>query len=353
MSRLIHLRGDMWGMLAYFVLLFLGACQLVVAWKRLSGFSLTGYPDRRVLSAALGCTILVGSTAWYFSGRGHFASPDVEGFETLVLLIAGMVLAVLVQGVLASLLFRGAYRPVSFEGGGGECFDLDVGGTRSPALFRSAGGSPVLVLGDYGRPVSDLGALVSRLATAGHPCLAVQLDGGPGGERLLEDPVMKYLVRTALDELAGRTGGIPADVVGIGLGGALAMQAVADGKAGRAVALDPPAREPAGHPATDSARELKPPELLKALLRPAARAPGRRIPLSEVVEGLPVTTGLPAGAVSIVGTGDCWFNSPGATGALARAVGADEPALIPARHSEMAGGEAAAGALVSILGGGS
>ncbi|MFH1151247.1 MAG: hypothetical protein V1748_12310 [Actinomycetota bacterium] len=351
MSRLLHLRGDMWGMLAYFVLLFLGACQLVVAWKRLSGFSLTGYPDRRALSAALGCAILAGSTAWYFSGRGHFASPDVEGFETLVLLIAGMVIAVLIQGVLASFVFRGAYHPVRFDGEVGECFDLDVGGTRSPAVFRDGGGSPVLVLGDYGRPVSDLGPLVFRLAAAGHPCLAVQPDGGPGGDRLLKDPAMKDLIRAALDELGRRTGGIPADVVGIGLGGALALQAVAEGSAGRAVALDPPAREPAGHPATDSARELKPPELLKALFRPAARAPGRRVPLSEVVEGLPVTPGLPARAVSIVGTGASWFNSPAATGALARAAGAGEPVLLPVRHSEVAGSEAAAETIISALGG--
>lgn len=338
MTRLIHLRGDVGGMLLYFVLLFLGACQLIVAWKGLNGLSLTGYPDRRALSATLGVALAAGSSAWYFSRPGHFASPDVEGIETLALLLIGIALAVLVQAAVATLLFRGRYRASAAEEGPAEVLGLQTSDYPAPAVFWPSEGTsrtPVLLLGEYGAPVSQLYRLGRRLASAGRPCLAVELDGGHGGARPLIDPAMKDLTAAALAELDRRAGPAPVNAVGVGFGGAVALGLAADGSVLRAVALDPPARDPSGHPATNSARELKPPQLARALLRPAARGRECRVPLSEAVERLPLPCGLPPGTAAIIGTGAAWLNSPSAMRAFASAVGAAPPALLPVRHSEI------------------
>ncbi|MBN2168028.1 MAG: hypothetical protein JW738_02190, partial [Actinobacteria bacterium] len=85
MKNVVHARGDLLDMLILFFLLALGLWQLLIAWKKLHGLSLTGYPDRKRWSITLGFVIIAFSCAWYFSQSGHFASPDVEGVETLVL----------------------------------------------------------------------------------------------------------------------------------------------------------------------------------------------------------------------------------------------------------------------------
>ncbi|MHB8896653.1 MAG: hypothetical protein ACYC99_15950, partial [Candidatus Geothermincolia bacterium] len=103
MTRLIHARGDLLGMFLFFTFFFVGLWQVVVAWKRLNGLSLTGCPDRKAASYVLGVAIMAGAGAWYFSHKGHFASPDLEGIETLVVMVGGLIVASVVQGAAAQL----------------------------------------------------------------------------------------------------------------------------------------------------------------------------------------------------------------------------------------------------------
>jgi hypothetical protein len=104
-TRILHMRGDISGMFLFLVLLILGLWQLVVAWKGLNGFSLTGYQDRRKLSIVLGLAIITVASIWYFSRPGHFASPDLEGMETLILLALSIVVGTAIQAGLASLVY--------------------------------------------------------------------------------------------------------------------------------------------------------------------------------------------------------------------------------------------------------
>lgn len=103
---MLHLRGDITGMFLFFLLMFIGLWQIVVAWKKLDGLSITGYHDRRGLSAVIGVAILVGSCGWYFSRPGHFASPDVEGIETLILLTCALIAATALQVSLSYILWH-------------------------------------------------------------------------------------------------------------------------------------------------------------------------------------------------------------------------------------------------------
>jgi len=103
LTRLIHFRGDFAGMFLFLLALLIGLWQIVVAWKHLNSLSVTGYPDRRWASYTLGATIIIASCAWYFSGKGHFASPDLEGVETLLVLALALAGATIVQCVMAKL----------------------------------------------------------------------------------------------------------------------------------------------------------------------------------------------------------------------------------------------------------
>ncbi len=118
MTRLVHMRGDVAGMFLLFLVGFLGLWQLLVAWKRLHGLSLTGCPDRRWASAALGAALVAGACGWYFSRPNHFVYPDVEGAETVFLFALGLAAASLLQMLLATLadlyLWRGPRTTSSF-----------------------------------------------------------------------------------------------------------------------------------------------------------------------------------------------------------------------------------------------
>jgi len=346
---LIHMRGDITGALLFFTVLFLGFWQLVVAWKGLNGFSLTGYPDRRKLSFAVGLALVIGACGWYFSRQGHFASPDIEGVETLVLLAVGFLAATVVQVVLASVAFRRRYRRFPSEGEEAEKrledVTVTVEGTPVPALFGlPAGGEPtgggVLLLHDYGGKKEDTNRIAAYLRARGHATLAVDLDGHGENPRGVSSPAMVALMNEATTLLKDRTGKNEVSVVGIGLGGTLAVRlAAADASACRAVAIDPPTTEDGGWPSVNALRELKPIDLAAGFLRPAARGgEGVRMSLSRMLVLMP-----PAGAgrngVTVIGTEGTWFNSPAALRGYSKQHELGRPVLLPGRHVSIAFGE--------------
>lgn len=323
MSSLLHMRGDVGGMLAFFMVFFLGCWQVVVAAYRLNGLSLTGYPVRRGPGFALGTTLAAGSVAFYFSRPGHFAAPDVEGMETLAVMIFGLVAATVVQGALASLA-RAALRRRGERTPGGEEIELELEGVGAPACYypgRREAPSAVLLLHDYGGHRSDVAGLARGLAERGYACLAVQLDGHDS-PREISDPCMAYLLRGALEELAGRSGAGAVVVVGIGLGGTLACALARGGAAAAAVALDPPALDEDGRPMVNALGELSPATVLSAFLRPPARASGgARLSQAALLRSLP-RPGPGPGRVSIIGSRERWLNTPGALEEYAERLGA-------------------------------
>jgi hypothetical protein len=208
MSKIIHMRGDVTGMLIFFIFAFLGAWQFVIALFRLNGLSLTGYPDRKYVSTIIGAALIGGSCAWYFSQPGHFASPDVEGIETLILLVAGIVVSTFLQAALASVA-RLVCRPW-FAGRTATAptieLSIDVGGSAVPASFEPVTGTgpsgvPVVLLHDYGGSRRDLAQLAGALASKGHATLAIELDGHGDSPREIASPEMRELLVAALSAL--------------------------------------------------------------------------------------------------------------------------------------------------------
>lgn len=344
MSRVIHMRGDTADMFLLFLFFFLGVWQVLVAWYRLSGFSLTGYPDRRCWSMVIGAVLIAGSCSWYFSTPGHFASPDVEGIETMMLLVAGLVAATATHVALV-LLVQFARRPpgkaVSSKTPGEE-LSITVGVASVPSWFAPARGAgakatPVLLLHDYGGDRNDLRALEEALAQSGHAALAVELDGHGDNPRDIDSPVMSDLLEAAARALMQKAGSEAFVAVGVGLGGALAIELFRKGLADRAVAVDPPARDGDGFPAVNSLSELGPLEVARAFARPPARgAGGNRLSLARLLAGLPAPGALEPGRVIVVGTQEKWFNAPDALEDFVRASGLPGTLPVPSRHGTIA-----------------
>ena len=362
MTRLIHMRGDITGALLFFTLLFLGIWQLVVSWKRLNGFSLTGYPDRRKLSFAFGLALVIGACGWYFSRPGHFASPGVEGIEMLLLLVGGFLAATVIQGVLASVTFRRGYllHPPASEGGrverSLENLAVPVEESLVPVLFGPpAGDGPtvagVLLLHDYGGTKEDTNHIAAYLRARGHATLAVDLDGHGENPRGVSSPAMEALIDEAATLLRDRTSKSEISVVGIGLGGTLAIRlAAADASVERAVALDPPTTEAGGWPTVNALRELKPIDLAAGFLRPAARSEDKgRVALSKMLVLMP-PDGAAGNRVTVIGTAGTWFNSPAALRGCFRERGPGRLILLPGRHASIASGETTLEAMLKALG---
>jgi pimeloyl-ACP methyl ester carboxylesterase len=351
LTRIIHMRGDVTGMLILFVVAFLGIWQIVVAYLRLNGLSLTGYPDRRCFSKIIGAVLVAGSCSWYFSKPGHFASPDVEGIETLILLLAGIVIATALQVIFAGAahqIWHLRRRPQKHaEGAGGlEELSLDADGTKVGGEFRPAAKDsekntvPVLLLHDYGSSKEGVRDLAGRLAAGGHPTLTFDLDGHGGNPRHVTSPAMEDLLGSAVSALRSRTGEGPVAAVGVGLGGILAMDLLSRGVAERAVAIDPPARDEDGYGWVNVLRELGPFEVISAFFKPPARGPGgKRISLNRLLKELPPVGSLPPDKVRIIGTSERWFNSPVVLGSFAAMFGVPEPVLLPGNHSTVSGRE--------------
>lgn len=343
MSRMLHMRGDVTGMLAFFAVFFLGCWQLAVAAYRINGLSLTGHPDRRRLSFAAGVTLMSVSLAFYFSRPGHFASPDVEGIETLVLMTLGLLAATAAQAALASLSRLHLARRAPLDRGVCEEIRLELEGGKAPACFypgRRDGPAAVLLLHEYGGCRFDVSPLALGLSGKGYPCLAVQLDGHGDSPREITDPCMEPLLRAALAELRARSGMEKALAAGVGLGGTLAFAMAARGEVAAAVALDPPALGPEGRPAVNAFAELSPAAVLYACLRPPARAAGGgRMSQSALLGGIPEPVGgLPK--ATIIGTRDRWYNSPAALREYAARLGASYETVGCSHAGMAAGGEA-------------
>lgn len=356
MRSLLHIRGDIPGMLVFFIFLFVGLLQLAVAWKKWNGLSLTGYPDRSGLSCALGLVVSAGSCMWYFTGRNHFAKADMEGVETFIVMAFGLVIAVVFQFLAASLLFRkksrnsepsgdrpGAARRVEFGAGGSA-----VGATYWPPA-EGKGGEPVLALHDYGGDERDLFGLALRLSEEGHPVMTLDLDGHGNNPRPLSSPLMEDLLEGAVLFLERESGRGLVAVAGIGLGGTLSMSLAEAGRSARSIALDPPARELEGAPKVNALRELRPPELLRAFARPPARGEDGPIDLAGVLFDFPQPGHPPCDRTIVIGTRGSWFNSPEDLGEFAAACGLAEPSLLEGNHRSLSSSDAAARAVLDAL----
>lgn len=354
MTRLIHMRGDLAGMFLFFVGFFFGLWQVIVAWKRLNGVSLTGCPDRRAASYILGVAIMIASGAWYFSRRGHFASPDLEGVETLIVMVGGLVVSALLHGALAHLAFilrrswrnRGD-RPAAASGAAGEEFGLEDEGERIPCTYFEAVGdedaAPLLVLHDYGGSRTDVSSLASWLASRGHPALTVDLDGHGENPRGIEDVTMAEPLGRALQALAARAGTDEIGAIGVGLGGLLAIELASSGKVARAIAVDPPTRDEAGHHDINAMREFGIGGTISETFKPSARARGGgSISLSKLVASLPTVRCTVDGgpSVTIVGTRGSWLNSPASLADFAHQCSPYDPILLKGTHESLVGQDA-------------
>ncbi|MBK5092706.1 MAG: alpha/beta fold hydrolase [Actinobacteria bacterium] len=346
MTRILHMRGDVAGMLLFFILFFIGLIEIVIAWKKLNGLSVTGYPDRRAISLVIGILFVASSCAWYFSRPGHFAYPDVEGAETLMLLVLGLVAALIIQAAASALNFRrrvsySDYNPRSASGG--TRLTITVDNSLIPAVFRQAtggapAGKPVLLLHDYGSDGESSAKLAEALSARGHPVLTFDLDGHGENPRGIDDPLMKDLLEAALQTLRKESSQEIVSILGIGLGGTLAVElAQRDPLIEQAIVLDPPAFESTGYPAVNSLRELGPLELTRAFLKPGARSKtGKRVGLARLLESMPRPQPLSDTRLTVLGTEKTWLNSPEDLSGYLKLLGGEEPLLLDVNHTSMA-----------------
>jgi len=337
------MRGDVAGMFIFFVIAFLGAWQFIVAAFRLNGLSLTGYPDRKWLSGLLGGLLVAGACTWYFSRPGHFASPDVEGIETFIVLTGGLIVATVAQAIMASVITllrrrrsADARAPLTAED-----FELEVAGARVtsrfvPAIGKAQAGCDVLLLHDFGGTIADLDALAAALAQAGHCALAVELDGHGNSPREITSASMDELLDAAAAELRKRNGDGPVNAVGAGFGGHLAIELARRGTASRAVAIDPPARDAEGYSEINAMRESTPVRIVTAFFKPPARGTdGKRSSLSRLLHMLPPPEQIPSGSVTVLGTSERWLNRPTALEAFAASIGSDSAKMLVGTHSSL------------------
>jgi pimeloyl-ACP methyl ester carboxylesterase len=348
MTRLLHARGDTLGMFLLFLIGFLGIWQLIVAFKRLNGLSLTGYPDRKKASVLIGVLLIAGICGWYFSGKRHFAYPDVEGTETFLLLIAGLASATLIQIALSSIMqsvfrkdmedSRRAGREESLP----QRLPIPMDGARIPSFFwqsRSpAPGSPVLLLHDYGGRPEDVAPLAEFLAERGHQVLAPCLDGHAESPSAIASPAMEGLLDRAASALKRVAGVQSIAAVGIGFGATLALNlASRDQSVGRTVAVDPPAQEDGGAPRINVLRESKAGDVIKAFFRPAARIEGKRSAacLARLLEQMPPPHFADSKGVTVMGSAGVRVNSPSSLREFASLCGLDDPTLIACDHASM------------------
>ena len=345
MSRLIHMRGDILGMFLFLTWLLLGVAQVLVAARRLNGMSLTGYPDRRWASLLLGLALAAGACGWYFSRPGHFASADLEGTETLIVLVGALLAAAVVQLVLAQVVgsIRTAFAATREEvGPTGETVSFEAGGGEVPASYFPAEGKrgvPVLLLHDYGGTRADVSLLAKALSEGGHAVVAPDLCGHGDNSRPVEPGALEAMVEGAAGWLEDRENYEAVSAVGVGLGGTLAVGIARKGLVWRAIAIDPPARDDSGFPDVDSLREMRPLDLMASFFRPKAKAAsGRRKSQARVLleMPLPVEEGE-GGHVTVIGTSGTWFNARTAlTAYTAQGCGCEfEPVFIKGRHATM------------------
>ena len=343
------MRGDILGMFIFLLVLLVGMWQLVVAWKRLHGLSLTGYPDKKWLSLTLGVLIIVGDGAWYFSRPYHFNYPDVEGVETVILLVLAVVGATIIQCLLSSLIFTGRRyrdRSRSLPGEIGDLetlksygITLEVGDTTIPAALFPAHmnkgyslatttdypspqsdssattskspGNAALLLHEFGGDRWDLAPLAFQLSRNGVHCLPLDLDGHGENLRPLTEKTWSEPISAGLKVLREQFGAVKPVLVGWGWGGNLCLLFNKGGDIGAVVALEPLPCRAGKFQWLNCFRELIPSLALQALLRREPHGSGnKRIKPAKLLEraGWPPTssTSYQPTIYQVDGTG-CWF----------------------------------------------
>lgn len=310
------MRGDISSMLLFLLFLFVGLWQIAVACLRLHGLSLTGSPDRKLPGILLGGIIILLSGAWYFSAEGHFASPDVEGFESLLLVGVAMLLSTIVQLALSSAaqaFYRNSRRfqrnaPVD------KCEPVEIALDGKPVVGRylqgdgDDAGFAIILLHDYGGCAEGLAPVQSAVSAAGHPSLSADLDGHGGNHRRVDDPAMTALCSGMIDLVNSLSGTEKALAIGYGYGGLLAARLATDGMVPAAISVDPPVSDRNGAPAINCFRELPFPRVARALLSRVKRGEGMPS-LSALMKALDERS-VPAPNVTVIGTRERWLNDP-------------------------------------------
>ncbi|MDD5448186.1 MAG: alpha/beta fold hydrolase [Actinomycetota bacterium] len=360
-------RGDILGMFLLFLGVFFGILQIIVCTKKLNGISITGYPDKGRVSFLLGLFLIAISCAIYFWRPGHFAYPDVEGVETLLLLAGGLVAAILLQLLISSFAFRNSYKRLSATAGGrnlrfdlpltnAESFEFLVEESKVPSLYlepepgkERLGG--VLLLHEYGGSKKQMLGLGRYLVNRRYAVMLFDLDGHGENPRNAQDPQMTSLIEKAAQELASRCQGVSLAVVGYGFGGLLAIDALEKmEKVETAVAIDPIALDTCGNPTANATREVKGIEIVKSALLPPARGRnGKRISLKKLLEEMETTEPKKRGQLLVLSTSKTWFNDPEDISHFAFYVGADQVEFVDANHASIIKSPSALEKLTSFL----
>lgn len=351
MKSLIHGRGDVLDMFLFFLMLMLGLWQLLVAWKKLNGLSLTGYPDRKYWSIACGLVLIIASGTWYFSQPGHFASPDVEGIESFILLAFGMLAATALQFILSLVLQRTIARfsrtqyrenPASVIT---KRLQADIEGSQVPTCYFQPPADttiriPVLLMHDYGGKKEDMEYIARFLASEGHPALTFDMDGHGKNPRGLSGQLMKKTLNMLIDTLCRVADAQNIAVVGTGLGGLTALLSAGSGKSTRVVAIDPTTFGPDGACAINALRELDILDVIAALITPnAVDTNGKNVGLPGIVDDIKFTGNLPIEKVAVIATKDTWLNSPAASKAFALNLNLKEPLWVTGNHYSLIGND--------------
>lgn len=355
-------------MFLFFLGVFFGILQIIVSKKKLNGISITGYPDRGKLSFFTGLLLIVISCAIYFWRPGHFAYPDVEGIETLLLLVGGLVAALLLQLVISSFAFRSSYKRLSTAAGGenptfdsplrsAESFEFPVGKSKVPSLYlESKSGKEklggVLLIHGYGGSKKQMLGLGGYLANRGYGVMLFDLDGHGENPRNIENPAMTSLIEKAAHELASRCQRASLAVVGYGFGGLLAIDTLGKTESVETVvAVDPIAMDTSGSPTANAAREVKGVEIIKSALAPPARGHnGKHVSLKKLLENMEIPEPKSRGRLLVLSTSKTWFNDPEDISRFASYVGADKVERVDANHASIAKSPSALEKLTLFLG---
>jgi pimeloyl-ACP methyl ester carboxylesterase len=354
MGKIIHMRGDISGMLIFFILLLLGLWQIVVALKRLNGLSLTGYPDRKIASIVLGISIVTASGIWYFSRKGHFASPDVEGVETFLLLIIGIIISTIIEFLLSSIFFfrKSRMQQNNKVPSRGKEIEIITDKGKAFALFfkpEDPKNHSLIILHDYGEISRSIIPIGEKLAEAGYTSIAPDLDGHGKNCNSISDPKMQELLESAYRQIS--TGqNIVVSILGIGYGALVAMEfAKNTGSISNVFAVDPPAQDESGIIYSNALREFKPYSIISSFIRPPARGEEGRISLSRLISQLPPPESSKNYKLFLFGTKNEWFNSPDSILSLARKTKPLKTIFLDERHASFAQSEKLAQCVIKLL----